>query len=90
MRYRKMPVIIDAIQWTGDNYKEMKLFADESETKVDPIFKYHLDGFLTIKTLEGVVTASENDWIVKGIQGEFYPVKPDIFQLTYEKVKNDG
>lgn len=45
--------------------------------------------FVSIPTLEGVMKARNNDWIIRGIHGEYYPCKPDIFNLTYEKVKNE-
>ena len=49
----------------------------------------HHSNFLDIETLEGDLSAGLGDWVVKGIQGEFYPVKPDIFAATYEEVQND-
>jgi hypothetical protein len=79
MKYRKKPVVIKAVQWTGNNLFEMETFAT---TKVE----YAFDGCLVVDTLEGVMKASIGDYIIKGIQGEFYPCKPDIFNATYEKV----
>lgn len=78
MKYRKKPVVIEAIQWTGHNVLEMCEF-----TKRDA---GHLiaNGELYITTLEGVHHASVGDYIIKGVQGEFYPCKPDIFEQTYE------
>ena len=77
-KFRKKPVVIEAIQWTGTNFVEMCLFTN-NETFVN-------DGKIEIDTLEGVMTASKGDWIIKGIHGEFYPCKPDIFEKTYEEV----
>jgi len=81
-QFRKKPVVIDAVQWTGKN---TGLVAEFVGGKVD---KY-LDG-LHIATLEDSDKAkhfaSIGDWIIKGIQGEFYPCKPDIFEQTYEEV----
>jgi len=77
MKYRKKPVEIDAIQWTGDNKLEIFDFCNMS---------YITDQELRIKTLEGSMTASVGDYIIKGVMGEFYPCKPDIFEMTYEKI----
>lgn len=54
--------------------------------RLDPPTTYY-DGTLTIRTLEGDMTANKGDWIIKGVQGEFYPCKPDIFAATYEPVQ---
>lgn len=77
MKYRKKPVEIDAIQWTGDNKLEIFDFCNMS---------YITDQELRIQTLEGSMIADKGDYIIKGVKGEFYPCKPDIFELTYEKV----
>ena len=77
MKYRKKPVEIDAIQWTGDNKLEIFDFCNMS---------YITDQELRIQTLEGSMIASVGDYIIKGVMGEFYPCKPDIFELTYEKI----
>lgn len=93
MKFRKKPVVIEAIQWNNINYKEISEFVGitlapdlESETaylagKGAPIFS------LSIPTLEGKMKAMPGDWIIKGIKGEFYPCKPDIFEATYEAVE---
>jgi len=77
MNYRKKPVEIDAIQWTGDNRLEIFDFCNMS---------YITDQELRIQTLEGSMIASVGDYIIKGVKGEFYPCKPDIFEMTYEKI----
>jgi hypothetical protein len=77
MKYRKKPVEIDAIQWTGDNKLEIFDFCNMS---------YITNQELRIQTLEGSMTASIGDYIIKGVMGEFYPCKPDIFEMTYEKI----
>lgn len=76
-KYRKRPVVIEAVQWTGSNEKEVYDFAGD---------KYFLTPFreLKIETLEGEMMASVGDFIIKGVNGEFYPCKPDIFEKTYE------
>ena len=78
-KYRKKPVVIDAVLWTGKNDLEvlefMGTFAQILRTKE-----------IMIDTLEGTMLASVGDYIIKGVNGEFYPCKPDIFEKTYEKV----
>ena len=82
-KYRKKPIIIEAVQWTGSNLEELRDFVPEE-------FRYNkISAPMGIRPLEGVMTISVGDWIIKGIQGEFYPCKPDIFEATYEAVKND-
>ena len=78
MKYRKRPVVIEAMQWTGDGAALESWAADDIDADVED------DGSLTIHTLEGRMRADLNDWIIKGIKGEFYPCKPDIFAATYE------
>ena len=78
-KYRKKPVVIDAIQWTGENMSEMQSFCGEAV-----VFKLMAPPIPVFKTLEGELKASIGDWIIKGVKGEFYPCKPDIFAATYE------
>ena len=78
MKYRKKPVVIEAVQWTGDNEKEVYDFTRGEY--------YITRGELFIETLEGDMLASVGDFIIKGVKGEFYPCKPDIFEATYEAV----
>ena len=93
MRYRKLPVEIEAVQWTGENYNEIKLFAgqDNIGTNTNTIaFREGADTPVVdmyIKTLEGNMYMSKGDYIIKGVNGEFYPCKPDIFAKTYEEAK---
>ena len=83
IKYRKKPVVIKAIQWDGTNKVWDKLLKiglkdwNPGETGTDTFF---------LKTLSGFVKISSGDWVIKGINGEFYPCKPDIFHKTYEKV----
>jgi len=84
MKYRKKPVVIEAIQWDGsdESWKQIKeSFYDGHYMQMDM-----MTGKLRIKTLEGDMFADKCDWIIKGIKGEFYPIKDDIFKETYEKV----
>lgn len=80
-KYRKKPVVIEAKQWTGANYTEIDIFMQGGRD-------YNFLGeSLIIKTLEGDHRADLGDFIIKGVHGEFYPCKPDIFEKTYEKVE---
>ena len=80
MKYRKKPVVVEAIQWHGVNFIAVDEFITvHHET-------YPSQGIVKIPTLEGEMTASIGDYIIKGISGEFYPCKPEIFELTYEQV----
>ncbi len=84
MKYRKKPVIVEAVQWTGSNVEEIEPLTGCSPSMRK--FKVLPDGLLMIRTLEGDMIASKGDYIIKGIQGEFYPCKPDIFEAIYEAV----
>lgn len=77
--YRKRPVTIEAIQLTPLNLEEIEEF-------VGGDLAIHPEGGVVIATLEGAMRASIGDYIIKGVQGEFYPCKPDIFAKTYEGV----
>lgn len=78
MKYRKKPVVVEAIQYNGENKVEIQLFMN---MYLDEVYKR-----LRIPTYEGYVFASIGDYIIKGVKGEFYPCKPDIFEKTYEMV----
>jgi len=83
MKFKKKPIIIDAIQWNGSNMAEiLTLSSSEGKEFEHDIFS----GLLTIETLEGDMVAQEGDWIIRGIKGELYPCKPDIFEATYDPV----
>ncbi len=87
-RYTKKPVTVEAIRWTGENLQELKNFVGDSleydildaawEVGKEPVTVN-----VRIRTLEGIHHASVGDFIIKGVHGEFYPCKPDIFQETY-------
>lgn len=93
--FRKKPVVIEAVQWTGENLREIICFTDgppETRTNHAGMMWEHYDDFvardgLKIFTLEGKMDASIGDWIIKGVKGEFYPCKPEIFAATYEAVE---
>ena len=82
MKFRKKPITVEAIQWRGYNLDKVRLFMNhKGETRRNMV-----NDFLVIATLEGNVEARKGDWIIKGIKGEFYPCKPDIFRETYDQV----
>lgn len=88
-KFRKKPVVIEAIKWTGKNLTEVIAFCGEihPDIKEWPWDEYaelvKREG-LKIFTLEGPHFASVGDWIIKGVKGECYPCKPDVFSMTYE------
>lgn len=81
MKFRKKPVEIEAVQFDGTDesvdWLEPQLISGEIGRACNKLY---------IKTLEGVMEASKDDYIIKGVNGEFYPCKPDIFEKTYERV----
>lgn len=79
-KYRKLPVEIEAFQLKENDEDNAFDFVNQNGGEA-----YFNDGNLIIKTLEGDMTASNNDFIIKGVNGEFYPCKPDIFYKTYEE-----
>jgi hypothetical protein len=82
MRYRKKPVVIEAVQWHGEsNCAEVFAFLGQDDHDVTDELDHSV---IHIPTLEGTMTAQAGDWIIKGVKGEFYPCKPDIFEATYE------
>ena len=85
-RFRKKPVEIEAIQYTRESRNECIAFCGAQHMAIDDDgAEYELKN-LRIKTLEGTMMAKLDDWIIKGVKGEFYPCKPDIFEATYETV----
>ena len=85
MKYRKKPVIIDAFLYRGtQNDFYLMRWCEHLEGNVEIDFR---DGYAYIKTLEGVMRADPGDYVIRGIKGEFYPCKPDIFKQTYEAVE---
>lgn len=93
MKYRKKPVVIEAVQYNGSNVCKIEEFVGKKlrQTIVDDCgyqagVTAPLVG-LIIETLEGDMVASPLDYIIKGVKGEFYPCKPDVFEQTYEKAE---
>lgn len=91
MKFRKKPVVIEAMEWTGDNLREITDFTglhrSAHKWSWDEYKQIVEKGGLKIFTLEGSMMASIGDWIIRGVKGEFYPCKPDIFKQTYEQVE---
>lgn len=94
-KYRKKPIEVEAVQWTGKNVDEINKFIGLC---IDARFfwthdlvyrpnEYEKGLKLNIQTLEGTMKAEIGDYIIKGINGEIYPCKPNIFEKTYEKVE---
>jgi len=82
-KYRKLPVVILAMRWTGRNITPIGIFLNK-----DFPISFNEKGQLDIHTLEGTMLANPGDYIIKGVKGEFYPCKPDIFEATYEPVSD--
>ncbi len=86
-KFRKKPVVVEAIRWDGNNIVAVTEFMQPAA----PVY-LNRDDIVGIQTLEGVMVARIGDWLIKGIAGELYPCKPDIFEATYERVEevDDG
>lgn len=80
-KFRKKPVVIEAVQFRAGE-QDGEFAADVVAGRV----RYPEDGTMLIETLEGVMCAQPGDWIIRGVKGELYPCKPDIFAATYESV----
>lgn len=78
MKYRKKPVVIEAIKWVPESEVIRQISVFMGGVHIDK------DSRVLIDTLEGQMAANPGDWIIKGVKGEFYPCKPDIFEATYE------
>lgn len=79
--FRKKPVVIEAVQWTGNMADIIALVGCDLPTYGG------IDGALCIATLEGDMALRQGDWLIKGVKGEFYPCRADIFEQTYEQVE---
>jgi hypothetical protein len=93
VKFRKIPVEIDAVHYDGTNRDSIAAFMGgprQAQVEARPLpgpGRGMHDG-IVIHTLEGDMKASVGDWIIKGVKGEFYPCKPDIFAATYEAVED--
>jgi hypothetical protein len=92
MKYRKKPVVVDAEQWDG-TYSDLKRIMGLFPYMEIPHMEYHeannTVGVWYVGTLEGKHRVSPNDYVIKGIKGEFYPCKPDIFEMTYDALEGE-
>lgn len=84
MKFRKKPVVIEAEQWVGSNLEAAQFLLMQLEAPINPCLNHQ--GSILIETLEGTMEARKGDWVIKGVRGELYPCKPDIFEATYEPV----
>ena len=90
MKYRKKPVVVEAVQFTGDNAIRISDFVNGEFAKEEPPETYVIINSsiypqeVSIVTLEGTMKAEPGDYVIKGVNNEFYPCKPDIFAKTYE------
>jgi hypothetical protein len=84
-KYCKLPVVVEALQYDGHNGYEIQDWSNHEVVVTN--------SSILVETLEGVMKANIGDYIIKGVRGEFYPCKPDVFKLTYKEVgdneKND-
>ena len=92
-KFRKKPVTIEAMHFSkgsgpGIGYEIAAWCGGRFNTDVKPSDHTDVRYTISIPTLEGVMTADEGDWIIRGVAGEFYPCKPEIFEATYEEVQS--
>ena len=85
-KFRKKPVVIDAVQYDG-NFRSLDCFSINEVGHFIVSIDSEGNNCIKIPTLEGEMIASIGDYIIRGVQGEFYPCKPDIFEMTYEIVE---
>lgn len=88
MKYRKIPAVIDAMEWTGDA-SALPAFAlsIHSPNNKTALIYNKITGALIVRTLEGDMTATIGDFLIRGVEGELYFCKPEIFKKTYERVE---
>lgn len=94
-KFRKLPVEIEAMQFTGDAaavnvWMDSLGVPEDDDIGPDQMGWWETDDGIVIGTLEGDLLASPGDWIIRGVQGEFYPCKNEIFETTYEPVPEKG
>ena len=95
-KFRKKPIVVDAIQVpdlddiSDQDKAELQAFLDASEHPYGRTSEILLSSGVLLATLEGAIKAVPGDWIIRGIEGELYPCKPEIFAKTYERVREDG
>ena len=88
MKFRKRPVVIEAVQFNTP--KDIRDFSGSFGRGFQEVKDGNRVAWFHIETLEGVMKLEPKDWLIRGIKGEFYPCKPDIFEATYEKAQESG
>ncbi|EQA7786815.1 hypothetical protein ACX818_001409 [Acinetobacter baumannii] len=95
IKVRKKPIEVYAVQWTGTEESYLRILKmlgfdvvlnEHTRSHFDKMFEKALAEGLKISTLEGTMTASLNDYVIQGAKGEYYPCKPDIFEMSYDVV----
>jgi hypothetical protein len=94
MKFRKKPIVINAVQWVGTNLKEVIDFTGLHESAAkrwtwEEYAQIVATEGLKIFTLSGPVILKTGDWVIRGVNGEYYPCKPDIFEKTYDPVEEE-
>lgn len=85
-KFKKKPVVIEAMQFHSNHVGATQVLHWINESGGNATWFFNHDT-LQIETLEGLMSANDGDWIIRGVKGEFYPCKPDIFEQTYEPVE---
>lgn len=91
-KYIKKPIAVEAVKLTDNNLEAVVIWCNNELPFGGNAYLKMGDRStprIAIRTLEGVMTASVGDWVIKGVKGEFYPCKPDIFEATYEQLKKE-
>lgn len=91
-QFRKKPVTIEAIQFSGTAYSAAEIEKWSDDRVVPLVYPDDItlnSRKLTIETLEGTMTANEGDWVIRGVKGEFYPCKDTIFRMTYQPIDTE-
>ena len=89
-KYRKKPVVIEAVQVEPDNINELMKLSNGGSRDATYLWEDGKLDHIVVKTLEGTMIASLHDYLIKGVSGELYPCKPDIFDKTYEPAENNS
>ena len=89
-KYRKKPVVVEAVKYAKPYKKVRDWFDSHGFGLYRTLYDGQQEGGVIIQTLEGEMRADIGDYIIRGVQGEFYPCKPDIFEATYELVQEDA
>ena len=88
-KYRKKPVVIEALKYDGSDDSKRVIIKWLMNSETPAILRGYQSSILKIKTLEGDHIVSKGDFVIKGVKGEFYPCKPEIFNCTYDEIDNE-